>query len=399
LISHVVIIVKENHTFDNYFGTFPGVNGDSTLPHAADPPVNKSGIPTDPPHNHQAWLNRAGSPGAVHQQYNEADIPAYFAYARQFTLCDNYFTQVASQSVPNHLMLVAADSPLMDNPHKNDPPQLAPPFNLPSLPASLEKAGLDWRSYGGDFVFRNLSGLIGQGKNHGSPQFTVDAAKGSLPAVSWLYSESLSEHPPHGAAPSPVVGPGMQWTVDQVNAVVQGGLWPKTVIFITWDDWGGWYDHVEPKDVEQWPANGWPASYQNTQFSYGPRVGCLVLSPFAKEGYISKAFHSHVSLVKFCETTFGLQPLNKRDAASDDISDCFDFKQQPAPPPQSVPAKGGKPAPPPPPTKPAKPRPKPTPRPKPRPKPKPRKKSRGAGAGKKRGSPSKKRRSKGKAKR
>ena len=70
----------------------------------------------------------------------------------------------------------------------------------------------------------------------------------------------------------------------------------------------------------------------NTQFSYGPRVGCLVISPFSKRG-ISTVFHSHVSVVKFCEVTFGLKPLNARDAASDDMSDCFDFKQSPLPPP------------------------------------------------------------------
>src|SRR5712692_6479493 len=107
-IDHVVIIVKENHTFDNYFGAFPGANGIATLPHAADPPAGG-----DPPHDHRAWLHRAT--GAVQQQYHEADIPAYFAYARQFTLCDNYFTEVASQSEPNHLMLIAAASPIIDN--------------------------------------------------------------------------------------------------------------------------------------------------------------------------------------------------------------------------------------------------------------------------------------------
>ena len=101
----------------------------------------------------------------------------------------------------------------------------------------------------------------------------------------------------------------MQWTVDQVNAIVQGGLWPKTAIFITWDDWGSWWDHVNPPDVEKWT--------DGTQFRYGSRVGCLVLSPYAKAGYISLLLHSHVSLVKFCEDTFGLTTLNARDAASD----------------------------------------------------------------------------------
>jgi phospholipase C len=73
-------------------------------------------------------------------------------------------------------------------------------------------------------------------------------------------------------------------------------------------------------------------SYTNSQFSYGSRVGCLVISPYSKKG-IAKAFHSHVSLVKFCEVTFGLKPLNARDRASDDMSDCFDFKQKPLAPP------------------------------------------------------------------
>jgi phospholipase C len=126
-----------------------------------------------------------------------------------------------------------------------------------------------------------------------------------------------------------VVAQGEAWTVAQVNAVVQGGLWPSTAIFITWDDWGGWFDHIEPANVEQWS--------DGTQFRYGSLVGCLVLSPYARGGYISKAFHSHVSLVKFCEVTFGLSPLNARDAASDDMSDCFDFTQKPASPPFSTP--------------------------------------------------------------
>jgi phospholipase C len=117
----------------------------------------------------------------------------------------------------------------------------------------------------------------------------------------------------------------MQWTVDQVNAIVKGGLWPNTAIFITWDDWGGWFDHVVPPNVETWK--------DGTQFRYGSRVGCLVLSPFAKSGYVSKVLHSHVSLIKFCETVFGLPALNKRDASADDMSDCFDYSRNPAGPP------------------------------------------------------------------
>ena len=97
------------------------------------------------------------------------------------------------------------------------------------------------------------------------------------------------------------------------------------MIFITWDDYGGWYDHVTPPLVEKWK--------DGTQFRYGSRVGCLVLSPYAKASYISHTQHSHVSLVKFCEKTFGLAAINARDKAADDMSDCFDFTQKPLAPP------------------------------------------------------------------
>jgi len=118
----------------------------------------------------------------------------------------------------------------------------------------------------------------------------------------------------------------MQWTVDQVNAIVQGGLWSKTAIFITWDDWGGWADHVDPPEVEKWPQDG-------TQFRYGSRVGCLVLGPYAKSGYVSKVLHSHVSLLKFCVSHFTLKAPNQRIASADDMSDCFNFQQPPLGPP------------------------------------------------------------------
>ena len=127
----------------------------------------------------------------------------------------------------------------------------------------------------------------------------------------------------------------MQWTVNRVNQVAKSKLWANTAIFITWDDWGGWYDHIDAPLKETWKNGGPSPAYTNSQFSYGPRVGCLVLSPYARQGYISKTFHSHVSLVKFCETMFGLKPINARDTAADGMADCFDFTQKPAPPPHS----------------------------------------------------------------
>ncbi|HEV2102949.1 MAG TPA: alkaline phosphatase family protein [Candidatus Acidoferrum sp.] len=333
-IEHVVIIVKENHSFDNYFGSFPGVNG-SILPAAMDPPAGG-----DPRHDHTGWLERAT--GAVKLQYKETEIAAYFSYARQFTLCDNYFTEVASQSEPNHLMLIAAASPIIDNASKTRTYQPQEPFAIPSLPENLQKAGLSWATYGdpGFSYFEKITALKGSKNILPWTRLDTDAAAGKLPNVSWVYAPSspqdLSEHPPYGAnAGQATVKLGTQWTAARVAALGKSPLWGKMAIFITWDDWGGWYDHVEPPLKDKWTGGG-PAtgpSYTGTQFSYGPRVGCLVISPYSKRG-ISSKFHSHVSLVKFCEATFGLKAINARDAASDGMEDCFDFGQAPLGPPK-----------------------------------------------------------------
>src|SRR5260370_6440042 len=134
-IDHVVIIVKENHTFDNYFGTFPGANG-MTMPRSPNPP------PRDPDHRHSAWLTR--NTASVRQPFVQADIPAYFAYARKFTLCDQYFTDSAGPSTPKHLMLIAADSPFIDNPSQGNPSMLST-----SLPQTLAANNLTCANYAG----------------------------------------------------------------------------------------------------------------------------------------------------------------------------------------------------------------------------------------------------------
>jgi hypothetical protein len=184
---HVVIIVKENHRFDNYFGRFPGANGDASLVHASDPPKS------DHPHDHATWLRRARV--AAREQYFESDIPAYWAYARQYMLCDNYFSDVAGPSTPNHLMLIAAASPIINNPNYRDPADLKPPFDLPSLPANLRAAGLTWRNYGG-YAFDDITELRGDHWTVSSGQFAMDANAGALSTVSWVYAPAgLSEHP------------------------------------------------------------------------------------------------------------------------------------------------------------------------------------------------------------
>jgi phospholipase C len=332
-IQHVVIIFKENHTFDNYFGAFPGAAG-AKLPKAPDPQV------TDPPHDHTAWLAAHAGHGGVSEQYGEANIPTYWAYAQNYVLCDNYFTDVASQSEPNHLHVFAANSPVIDNSSASRKYQPSPPYDIPSLPAALAAAGRTWRNYAdaNTSYFNHVKALKGSHWNVPSATFDTDVAKGFLPDVAWLFPpEGMSEHP--GVA-KPNIGAGMQWTAARVSAVASSPLWAHTAIFITWDDWGGWSDHVTPPLASKWTGGG-PTGYANSQFRYGPRVPCLVLSPYARKQIIH-TFYSHVSLVKFCLRVFGvaawdvpaLQPGDK----SGDMFECFDFAATPrlGPPPAKV---------------------------------------------------------------
>jgi len=323
-IKHVVIITKENHTFDNYFGAFPGVTG-AKLPHAQDPHP-------DQPHGHDAWLKDGGAGGAsgtAKTQYLVTDIPAYWALAQQYTLCDNYFTDVASQSEPNHLFLIAANSPLIDNSSHSRNYQPQPPFDIPSLPATLAAAGKTWRNYAGPNAsyFDHIKALLNSPWSVPVGHFDTDVAKGFLPEVAWLYAPfGESEHPGTQS-----VHQGAQWTAQRILNVAKSPLWASTAFLITWDDWGGWYDHVTPPDQSQWTQSG-PTGYQGSQFRYGPRVPCLIVSPYARQA-IDSHFYSHASVVKFCIRVFGLAAWNVPALAkgdpSGDLFEAFDFTAAP----------------------------------------------------------------------
>src|SRR5262249_39580384 len=124
-------------------------------------------------------------------------------------------------------------------------------------------------------------------------QFIPDALSGNLPAVSWIVIGSgNSEHPPASTCA------GENWTVRQINAVMQGPSWNETAIFLTWDDFGGFYDHVPPPMVDN--------------FGFGPRVPLIVISPFAKPGLISHTVYEFSSLLKFVEQKFSLAPMTER---------------------------------------------------------------------------------------
>src|SRR5262249_48834269 len=154
------------------------------------------------------WMNR-DTEQRYRVQYGEAELPGYWQLAREFTLCDQYFSEVAGPSTPNHLMLICADAPMMNNPAHNYRPQPGDALTLASLPAALEAKGLRWGNYGG-YAFHYIDELAGHNGNHTRDLFAQHAAAGRLPTVSWLYGDGrpdLSEHPTQN------VTDGERWTL------------------------------------------------------------------------------------------------------------------------------------------------------------------------------------------
>jgi len=317
-IKNIVIFIQENHSFDSLFAGFPGANSEPAGQECAD------ALQEDPPHRHaDALIADGATSDEARCSYTEAGAPNYWEAARSFTLCDNYFSDVRGPSHPNFLMMIAGQSPIVDPPSLGD---VCPDFclDIPVLPHRLDEQGLTWRDYGG--IFTSIKSLVGRPEvmDFQDEQFFRDSATGALPNVAWLNSGFLREgHAKSGHPPASLCG-GENYAVDVLNAVMSGPQWSTTALFLVWDEWGGFYDHVNPPVVENWE--------DGTPLRYGHRIPCIVISPYARPGHVSHTLHSHVSLLRFTETIFGLEPLTERDANASDMLDCFNFDQSPLPP-------------------------------------------------------------------
>jgi len=354
-IQHIIFIIKENRTFDTYFAGFPGADGATTgttstgqtVPLAAMPDCYQTNLCNgwacamqSLDHGKMDGFDLATGNLDAYARMAEADIPGYWAYARRFVLSDRYFSSVHGPSFPNHLFSVAAQSggaidnmsgstggvgcdgnpsgtvSVMDA-NGNVTPQ-SPCFNFKTLPDVLEQAGISWKYYGiGGGVLSTIGHIYNsplfQQRFADPSQFVADAAAGNLPAVSWLLPpEGMGEHPPESACH------GENWTVENLNAIMQGPNWNSSAVFVAWDDFGGLYDHVAPPRIDQ--------------LGLGARSPLLIISSFAKRGYISHTVYEQSSILKFIERRYHLAPLTPRDAGANDMLDSFDFSQAPQPP-------------------------------------------------------------------
>ncbi|MDG6926258.1 MAG: acid phosphatase [Nitrososphaerota archaeon] len=360
-IQHVIIIVQENHSFDNYFGTYPTANGTlvnsitSQLPPVVgipnsvcvpyrggclSPTLSTSSAPADPSegqlvyeadyaNNATGFAANSGPQSMVYFDYHS--VPAYWDYAEEYGLGDNYFSAVLSETTPNRLMLLTGDTPVAaDNP--------APPY-LPyseSVMSQLDGAGVSWGYY--DYLSSPsaASTLYPLDYLSGIPQSALsnvkdlsslygDLSSGSgLPSVSFVNSlnnKTYDEHP--AANPSS----GEQWVVSVVNRVMESAYWNTTAIFITWDEGGGFYDQVVPP-AEFTIDHG----FQSPLLGYGQRVPLLVISPYSIEAHVSSTLLSHLSLIRFIDYNWNLPALNSNVADAGLPLDFFNFSQHARPP-------------------------------------------------------------------
>src|ERR1700676_3009726 len=272
----------------------------------------------------------------------------YFQLAEQYTFGDRMFQTNQGPSFPAHQFIISGTSaPSADSqwfvaenpggfanainntgctapsgefvklidPNGGESQRMYPCFDHQTLADSLDNAGGSWRYYtpsaGSIWTGPNAISHLRFGQDWANDvvlkpaQILTDIANGPLASVSWVIptgQESGHAGQNQGLGPS--------WVASIVNAIGQSQYWDNTVIFITWDDWGGWYDHVPPTVINS--------------YEYGFRVPLIIVSPFAKPAYVSHVTHDFGSILKFIEGIYNLPSLGYADALADDLSDCFE---------------------------------------------------------------------------
>jgi phospholipase C len=361
-IRHFITLMQENHTFDNYFGTYPGADG---LPSGTCIPLDprrgtepcfkpfhigtNSIAPRDLDHSAASYklqydggrmdgfisaLERRNQDGRLALGYRDGDdLPYYWNLADQYVLYDRFFSSSGAGSYLNHVYWVSA-SPAQGY-DRVAPGGLG---NLPTIFDRLQKAGVSWKFYVQHYSpklnYRTVDAFPGNRASqviwvpilnfaryiddpaimkHVVPlsQYYKDVESGNLPAVSYIAPSGPSEHPPSNLLS------GQAFVRGLINALVDSREWKSSAFLLSYDDWGGWYDHVKPPQVDN--------------FGYGFRVPSILVSPYARQGYVDSTTLDFTSILRFIEDNWGLKPLTHRDATAKSIASGFDFSAPPRP--------------------------------------------------------------------
>jgi phospholipase C len=358
-IQHVVVIMQENRSFDHLFNGFPGADTvTSGMNRGVTVPLNvvPLGNGPDVDHSHTGWwqqwdngkMDNFANKGTMlpYSYISPTETVPYWTLAKNFTLGDRMFQSNTGPSFVAHQYMIAGqsgnasenpdggvwgcDAPSTERvaligPNGTDLPGVYPCFDYQTMGDLLDAKGISWKYYAPGpttdpfFLISAFQAIrhirFGPDWNNNvvSPETRVltDIAGGHLAQVTWIVPASAnSDHP--GA---PAQGP--DWVANIVNAIGASPYWNSTTIFIAWDDWGGWYDHVNPPQIDA--------------MGLGFRVPVIVVGPYARRGYVSHVTHESSGFLRYMEEVFNLPSLGTRDSVADDFSDCFDYTQQPIP--------------------------------------------------------------------
>jgi phospholipase C len=315
-ITHVVIILQENHSYDNYFGNYTGGATNECVPSTKGGPANEcqfsDSLLTQPKmcNSHKcakADLDGGAMDGFYYTEgsiqtmgyYNSSTLPHYYNAANNYVLMDNYFSSFLGQSEPNHLYLTAGQKSLLAEP----------------VFQQLDNAGVTWKVYGdkaGNY-YKQYSYFSGKSSSYMSAHFNdnasdffTDLSSNNLTQVSYIIgAPGGTEHP------SQNIQKGENSVAKIVNDLGASNYWSGLAIFITWDDYGGFYDHVVPPS------------------GFGFRVPCLVISPYSFDGYVDPTFHDHTSILNFVQNLYSLGTVKGQRSGTGNMTEAFDFSQTP----------------------------------------------------------------------
>jgi phospholipase C len=354
-IEHIVVLMMENHSFDNYFGMLGRGDGFTLGPDGKPTNANpdKDGtsvvayhLPSTKQTNFhitQAWvsshhqLNGGKNDGFVMTSGKEAmgywtgdDLPFYYSLAKTFPICDRYFCSVLAQTYPNRRFLAAATA--IGNITTELSAVDTPPPAGGTIYDKLNQFNVSWLNYTPALPEIALYPSVytaNQDKVKKIEDFLADAAAGKLPSYSLI-----SPHPNVSEENPQDIQQGESFSAGIMNALMKSPTWDKTMLVFTYDEHGGYYDHVvpppafKPDDVPPDPTRtgGVPGGYDQLGF----RVPTVVVSPYAKKDYVSHVVHDHTSILRLIETKWNLGALTFRDANASNLLDTVDFVSPPA---------------------------------------------------------------------
>jgi hypothetical protein len=303
--TRVIVFLQENKTTDFYFPTLAAWGADIKN----KGPLLKAAPDFDQPHDRSAWVHyKMGDyPGADLALDNDSIIPYYSWLAKTYTFCDHHFG-AGTNSTPGHMLAVGGQMPTLKNPPFG---AAGPTWDIPSIFMHAERAGIGWAAFPDASgyptkFYAELHSSAAKNHIHTAPEFLTMAAAGTLPQLVYAWSPGGSdEHPPLQKSDPNYITRGQDLVWQRIDAVVKAGQWQNTIFILTWDDWGGYADHVVTPESEL-VADA--LHVQGFQIVGGSRIPLILFGGQVKPG-IDNTWHSHASIPKTVSDLLGLGPM------------------------------------------------------------------------------------------